>query len=57
VKTISYRGVFSPTIEDEEVSDDPDDDVATDSEEPPQTLKPRGFESAVQSWVDDQKAK
>ena len=51
------RGVFTPTMEDEEVSnethDDPINGIATDSEDPPQTRKPRGFACVVQSLVDD----
>ena len=55
--SITFRGVFTPTFEDEEVSNEthdvPINGIATDSEEPPQTRKPRGFAKVVQSLVDD----
>ena len=51
------RGVFTPTIEDEEVSNETHETAingpATDSEDPPQSRKPRGFACVVQSLVDD----
>merc|ERR1719336_191137 len=47
------RGVFTPTIEDEEVSNETHEThetngTATDSEDSPQSRKPRGFASVVQ---------
>ena len=60
VTLISSRGVFTPTIEDEEVSNETHETheiaingTATDSEEAPQPRKPRGFACVVQSLVDD----
>jgi len=57
------RGVFTPTIEDEEVSNETHEThetheiaingTATDSEKAPQPRKPRGFACVVQSLVDD----
>ena len=50
--------MFTPTIEDEEVSNETHEThetngTATDSEDSPQSRKPRGFASVVQSLVDD----
>ena len=63
VTLVSSRGVFTPTIEDEEVSNETHEThetheiaingTATDSEKAPQPRKPRGFACVVQSLVDD----